>query len=166
MMCSKSRERQYLLEIVRVRVVPWLESLGFCFCDLPERYLNSSMESVYPLGLAKRVSGDLLDLVEFQFDKNGGSYFFLNFGRVGRSGVVYPWVSLSQDEVLASDLPEYFRLENKLNGDRFGARRCLFVCLVSSDSAIDDFLDRFVFVDRWFKGFDEVEHFKKISHVA
>ncbi len=105
--------RSILEEDVRTRLTNVFTKKGFLVVPLPPGESNSELKMAFPLGRFKKLRGDDLDIIEFQFDKHGRPSFVINCGTVPRNGVSLPWGGyLDRDEADVSSLLGAYRLFN------------------------------------------------------
>lgn len=105
------RLRSILEADLRTRLTNVFIQKGFFVAPLPPEESNSELKMAFPLGRLKRLRGEDLDIIEFQFDKHGRPRFVINFGTVPRGGVSLPWGGyLDRDEADVSSFFDAYRL--------------------------------------------------------
>lgn len=108
---SSENLRAILVQDVGDRLTDVFVKKGFSIVPLPPDEAKSELKIAFPLGRLKRTRGQNLDVIEFQFDKNGRPKFVINFGVVPPDGVTLPWGDhLDQNVADVSALSEAYRL--------------------------------------------------------
>lgn len=156
------RLRSTLEEDVSTRLTNVFTQKRFSVVPLPPEESNSELKMAFPLGRLKRLRGDDLDIVEFQFDKHGRPAFVINFGTAPKGGVNLPWGEhLSRDEADVSSLFDAYRLFNSSFRSRWFAPGWLST---SGDQTVKKLVNRAVWlsgeVNHWFESGAVGKHMK------
>src|SRR4051812_42603302 len=108
-----SGDRELLIEALGERFIPLLAERGFVLYPIANKEsVSGELRAAFPFGQLKRTKGSDVELLEIQFDKVGAARFVINIGVVPPGGVILPWGHFASDIVIASGLPEAYRLHS------------------------------------------------------
>jgi hypothetical protein len=157
--------RTILVQDVGDRLTDAFINKGFSLVPLPPEEANSELNKAFPLGRLKRMQGNNLDVIEFQFDKHGRPKFVINFGVVPAGGVTLPWGDhLDQNVADVSALSEAYRIYNSSLRARWFE---LGLLSPKNEHAIKSLVDKAIMlsneINNWFECKTVGKHMKKFG---
>lgn len=97
-------DREKLLKILSDLFIPVIEAKGFSRHQIHK-------EKNFPFGDFRREGASGFEVIEIQFDKNGGARFVINFGIIPKVGFEDSHGQhFSPGEIIISWLPEWYRI--------------------------------------------------------
>lgn len=103
-------DRHELIEVLRRRLVPAVEQLGFVVVASDAREKNTEAGAAFPFGRLRRRTSDGFDLIEIQFEKDGSAAFRLNVGQVPLVGIEHAVGHVAAEDVWVHYLEHFCTL--------------------------------------------------------
>jgi len=164
MRLMEKNEIDTLIAALDLRLINRVKDLGIVHRSLSDADASIELKRAFPFGRYVRKSGDDLQLIEIQLDKNGKVKFVINFGVVPPGGVKLPWGSFAQNECGVYELPSGHRLYSKANSMKwFELGFFNFNAQKAINYLVDDACMKFNEVERWFDSGEEGVHTLRYS---
>jgi hypothetical protein len=103
-------DRRELIEVLRRRLVPAVEQLGFVVVAPDAREKSTEAGAAFPFGRLRRRTADGFDLIEIQFEKDGSAAFRLNVGQVPGVGIEHAVGHVAAEDVWVHYLEHFCTL--------------------------------------------------------
>jgi hypothetical protein len=157
--------RAILVQDVGNRLTDVFVNKGFSLVPLSPEEADSELNKAFPLGRLKRMRGNNLDVIEFQFDKYGRPKFVINCGVVPAVGVTLPWGNhLDQNVADVSALSEAYRLYSSSLRARWFE---LGLLSPKNEQAIKSLIDKAIMltneINNWFECKTVGKHMKRFG---
>ncbi len=165
-----STTKKALIQRITQHLIPAFVEDGFAERSLsPEDTMNVQMRAAFPFGSFYRKRGELLDLIEIQFDKHSRPSFVINAGVAPPDGSSFFGKTFSQEHTPIAALPEWYRLYNSAQTDSwFEVSRAVFWADMEAHilSPVTMALERYIELQTWFLSGTVGSHMKRIGYPA